>query len=145
MTTATLHRDPVDALPLSIESAYSTPELALIAGLTVRQLHWLDERGALRPSVRARGKGSRRRYSEADAAKARLAGALRSMGASSETIAVALGQLPNDPKAWPSYAFIDSDGTLREYGPSGAIWYGCSIARLLAEPIETPALSSVAV
>lgn len=143
METQVRHPDPV-ALQMFAERTYSTPELAALSGLTPRQLNWMDQQGALKPSVPARGSGTRRRYSEADAAKARLAGALRRMGASSETIATALDQLPRDPASWPSYCFIDADGTLREYGPAHAIWYGVSIARLLAEPAQTVApLSAV--
>lgn len=140
-----LRRPDPAALPLSIERTYSISQLAALSGLTPRQLAWMDAQGALKPSVPARGSGRHRRYSEADAAKARLAGALRRMGASSETIAIALGQLPMDPSKWPSYAFVDPDGSLREYGPKGSCWWGISIGRLLAEPAQTVASLSAVV
>jgi DNA-binding transcriptional MerR regulator len=135
----------VASLPLRWGDGYSTPELARLTGLSQRQLHWLDVQGALRPSVPARGSGTRRRYSEADAAKAKLAGALRSMGAGTEVIAAALDQLPADPDAWSPYLFVSPTGEVRSCWPAGPCWFGVSVARLLAGPAQSVDVHAVAV
>jgi DNA-binding transcriptional MerR regulator len=53
----------VFSFPLSMET-YNSKEASRIAGVSLRQIHYWDERGFIRPSVKAaQGRGSKQLYS----------------------------------------------------------------------------------
>lgn len=117
---------------LALEGGYSSTDLARLAGLTFRQLDYYDRLGILSPSRRrARGSGSRRRYSKADLGRARFVAALRGLGAPTPVIARALGQLVPEPAAWPPIVYISPTGELADSIPDGPAWWTIGTVRLL--------------
>jgi DNA-binding transcriptional MerR regulator len=120
------------AVALRLEAGYPTSRVAKLAGLSFRQLDYYVRIGLLTPSARgARGSGSYRLWTEADISRARLVGALRSLGATTDVLARVLGQLPDDPSEWPGWLFISPEGEVRDLHPQGPAWWGIAIARLL--------------
>lgn len=94
---------------------YSTVEAAAAAGLSYRQLDYWLRAGVLRSSITAAdGSGSRRRFSEADVAAARVARQLRDLAVPLQVIALAVERLSCRLEPWQGAVLVTEFGEVHD-------------------------------
>lgn len=92
------------------EPTFSAHETCEQVGCTYRMLDYWVRTGHVRPTVEARGSGSRRRFTRRDVRSVRLVHQLRTLGAPLNAIANASAALQDSPVEWAGVVVVTRDG-----------------------------------
>lgn len=116
-----------------MDAPWRGPEVARVAGISYRQLDYWSRLGALVPGVAdARGSGSQRLYSEADARAAVVLSSLATHLAPVEVMGAVVRYLAQHPWLWEAGALllVDRDGEVEEFATAPFMPVACWVVSL---------------
>ena len=97
----------------TIDVVLTAPQVCRRAGITYRQLDYWCRVGMIRPERDARGSGTQRKFTEAQARGMRLAAALMRAGATTSAISALVARMTDAPEwQWSGTIVVGIDGAV---------------------------------